>query len=323
MKTLRYFYHPDHLGSSSVSTPLNNHWITDGSGNAIQHLHYLPFGEDWVDQRNASWSAPYTFSGKEKDVETGYSYFGARYYDSDLSIWLSVDPMSDKYPHQSGYVYCSNSPAKRIDPNGLTDYAVNGTIRTINDGHNDIRIEVSQRQFNKLQKKFDKSGKSYERYRTKLMEKNGYFTFPNSDEVKEGGIDICYNFPKGRGGFRFVDNNNSIPSQENSTNHDVNTIDVTGLLEAFKGWVSTLLEQFGSKKNKLEGVSNNPAKTMSTPEPEGKVYRKSKYLDFTIYYPNGSVSAGQALAPSVEDSIRITDGFKKHDKKIGSKTYWK
>ncbi|HHT52763.1 MAG TPA: hypothetical protein GX007_06265, partial [Bacteroidales bacterium] len=69
MKTLRYFYHPDHLGSSSVSTPLNNHWITDGSGNAIQHLHYLPFGEDWVDQRNASWSAPYTFSGKEKDVE--------------------------------------------------------------------------------------------------------------------------------------------------------------------------------------------------------------------------------------------------------------
>jgi hypothetical protein len=231
--------------------------------------------------------------------------------------------MSDKYPHQSGYVYCSNSPAKRIDPNGLTDYAVNGTIRTINDGHNDIRIEVSQRQFNKLQKKFDKSGKSYERYRTKLMEKNGYFTFPNSDEVKEGGIDICYNFPKGRGGFRFVDNNNSIPSQENSTNHDVNTIDVTGLLEAFKGWVSTLLEQFGSKKNKLEGVSNNPAKTMSTPEPEGKVYRKSKYLDFTIYYPNGSVSAGQALAPSVEDSIRITDGFKKHDKKIGSKTYWK
>jgi RHS repeat-associated protein len=106
----RYFYHPDHLGSSS--------WITDGKGYAIQHLHYLPFGEDWVDQRNASWNAPYTFSGKEKDVETGYSYFGARYYDSGLSIWLSVDPMSDKYPNLTPYAYCANNPVILVDPDG-------------------------------------------------------------------------------------------------------------------------------------------------------------------------------------------------------------
>jgi RHS repeat-associated protein len=113
----RYFYHPDHLGSSS--------WITDGKGYAIQHLHYLPFGEDWVDQRNASWSAPYTFSGKEKDVETGYSYFGARYYDSGLSIWLSVDPMSDKYPNLTPYAYCANNPVILVDPDGRDIYTVN------------------------------------------------------------------------------------------------------------------------------------------------------------------------------------------------------
>ncbi len=89
-----------------------------GSGNAIQHLHYLPFGEDWVDQRNSSWSAPYTFSGKEKDAETGYGYFGARYYDSGLSIWLSVDPMSDKYPSMSPYNYCANNPVILVDPDG-------------------------------------------------------------------------------------------------------------------------------------------------------------------------------------------------------------
>ena len=116
MKTLRYFYHPDHLGSSS--------WITDGSGNAIQHLHYLPFGEDWVDQRNGSWSAPYTFSGKEKDVETGYSYFGARYYDSGLSIWLSVDPMSDNTPFATPYAYCINNPIILHDPDGRDWYEV-------------------------------------------------------------------------------------------------------------------------------------------------------------------------------------------------------
>ena len=60
----------------------------------------------------------YTFSAKEKDSETGLSYFGSRYYSSDLSIWLSVDPMSDKYPSLSPYVYCANNPIKLVDPNG-------------------------------------------------------------------------------------------------------------------------------------------------------------------------------------------------------------
>jgi len=60
----------------------------------------------------------HTFSAKEKDTETGLSYFGARYYSSDLSIWLSVDPMSDKYPPLSPYVYCANSPIKLVDPEG-------------------------------------------------------------------------------------------------------------------------------------------------------------------------------------------------------------
>jgi RHS repeat-associated core domain len=60
----------------------------------------------------------YTFSAKEKDSETGFSYFGSRYYSSDLSIWLSVDPMSDKYPSLSPYVYCADNPVKLVDPNG-------------------------------------------------------------------------------------------------------------------------------------------------------------------------------------------------------------
>ena len=105
-----YWYHPDHLGSAS--------WITNIYGRTIQHLYYLPWGEDFVNQRSSSWNAMYTFSAKEKDTETGYSYFGSRYYSSDLSIWLSVDPMSAKYPSLSPYIYCANNPLKYIDPNG-------------------------------------------------------------------------------------------------------------------------------------------------------------------------------------------------------------
>ena len=107
----QYFYHPDHLGSTS--------WITDKYGNAIQYLHYLPFGEEWIDQKSTSWNAPYTFTGKIKDAETGYNYFGARYYDSGLSVWLSVDPLSDKYPSMSPYTYCANNPIMMVDPDGM------------------------------------------------------------------------------------------------------------------------------------------------------------------------------------------------------------
>ena len=57
-------------------------------------------------------------SGKEKDSETGYHYFGARYYNSDLSLWLSVDPMADKYPSLSPYNYCAWNPMKLVDPDG-------------------------------------------------------------------------------------------------------------------------------------------------------------------------------------------------------------
>ena len=48
-------------------------------------------------------------------------YFGARYYNSDWSIWLSVDPLAHKYPSHSPYVYCSNNPIGRVDPTGMLD----------------------------------------------------------------------------------------------------------------------------------------------------------------------------------------------------------
>ena len=106
-----YWYHPDHLGSAS--------WVTSSNGDVVQYLYYLPWGEDYLNQRRNGYAgARHTFSAKEKDTETGLSYFGSRYYSSDLSIWLSVDPMSDKYPSLNPYTYCANNPVKLVDPNG-------------------------------------------------------------------------------------------------------------------------------------------------------------------------------------------------------------
>jgi RHS repeat-associated protein len=107
-----YFYHSDHLGSSSV--------ITDQLGSLVQHVEYVPFGEIFVEERASasSWQTPYLFNAKELDDETGLYYYGARYYDPRASVWLSVDPLAETYPNISSYVYCVNNPVNYVDPDG-------------------------------------------------------------------------------------------------------------------------------------------------------------------------------------------------------------
>ena len=61
-----------------------------------------------------------------------HGYFGQRYMDSELSVWLSVDPMSDKYPHQSPYSYVGNRPINVIDPNGMDEWEVDEGGNVIN-----------------------------------------------------------------------------------------------------------------------------------------------------------------------------------------------
>jgi RHS repeat-associated protein len=77
-------------------------------------------GEPWIDQRTQN-NIRFTFSGKERDEETGYNYFGARYYNADISIWLSVDPMASERAWLTPYNYVQNNPLKLIDPTGMLD----------------------------------------------------------------------------------------------------------------------------------------------------------------------------------------------------------
>ena len=69
---LQFYYHPDHLGSSS--------YITNLDGEVVQHIEYVPFGEVFIEERNSIWNTPYLFNAKEFDEETGMYYYGARYY---------------------------------------------------------------------------------------------------------------------------------------------------------------------------------------------------------------------------------------------------
>ena len=126
-----YYYHGDHLGSASwkkerFGKPFASERAEEARSGilyifitAVQHLQYLPYGERFVDQRTSGYSERFTFTGKERDKETGFGYFGARYMDHELmTMWLSVDPMADKYPSISPYAYCAWNPVKLVDPDG-------------------------------------------------------------------------------------------------------------------------------------------------------------------------------------------------------------
>ncbi len=79
---------------------------------------YAPYGEQLHNQHTYSYSERFTFTGKEKDEETGYYYFGARNYLPAFSIWGAVDQLADKYIYNSPYAYCSGNPINLFDPDG-------------------------------------------------------------------------------------------------------------------------------------------------------------------------------------------------------------
>ena len=105
-----FFYHSDHLGSTS--------YITDDKANITQYDAYLPYGELLVDEHSSSEELPYKFNGKQFDEETGLYYYGARYLNPVASIWYGVDPMSLTKPTLLSYVYCSDNPIRYYDKDG-------------------------------------------------------------------------------------------------------------------------------------------------------------------------------------------------------------
>jgi len=128
----------------------------------------------------------------------------ARLYHSTASVWLSVDPLSDKYPSASPYVYCAGNPVRLVDPDGRTFYEVDGEKKHINDGRDNITVHnVSQRQFNRLERRFSNNEKRYNRLAERIMDRNGYSEYSSvknnftgtNQAVKLDGISITEHKP--------------------------------------------------------------------------------------------------------------------------------
>ena len=107
---------PELVDQMTAQKPIANDYISDAFLSKNADGNYLSSDCFYARCKNIT---GFPFTGKEKDPETGYSYFGARYLEHELTAgWLSVDPMADKYPSLSPYAYCAWNPVRLIDPDG-------------------------------------------------------------------------------------------------------------------------------------------------------------------------------------------------------------
>ena len=108
-----HYYLQDHLSSTNV--------VTDSAGTTLQTLYYYPYGQTRVNSIAPSSGVSNKFTDQRSDDETGLYYYGARYYDPSIMLFISPDSiMVSRYNPQTlnRYSYALNNPLRYIDPSG-------------------------------------------------------------------------------------------------------------------------------------------------------------------------------------------------------------
>lgn len=168
-----------YLTTDTLGTP---RIITSGSGIVKERHDYMPFGEEvyfntslqnvrTTAQGYSDDAVRQKFTSKERDIETGLDYFGARYYASTQGRFTSADPLLNSGRPQipqtwNRYSYTRNSPLARIDPTGL--YDLNNTCGAKDKKCNEEFDKSAQRLkkgIAKVEKKVEKMKESVEKAR--------------------------------------------------------------------------------------------------------------------------------------------------------------
>ena len=119
---LQRFQLANHLGSSSIEL--------DEAAGLISYEEYAPYGTTTFQtgrSANEVRAKRYRYSGKERDAESGFLYYGARYYAPWLGRWVSCDP-SGLAEGTNLYLFVSANPIRVIDPNGAAGQPPPGLI---------------------------------------------------------------------------------------------------------------------------------------------------------------------------------------------------
>lgn len=115
------YYHLDAVGSVRA--------VSDSAGAVVERHDYLPYGEECTtgtcsQNPGLGVGGPRKFTGKERDLETGLHYFGARYHGSRIARFTSIDPVTTWKDNITDplrwnrYAYSRNNPLRYVDPDG-------------------------------------------------------------------------------------------------------------------------------------------------------------------------------------------------------------
>ena len=118
-----HLYIPDHLGSASI--------VAEKNGQVVEESVFYPYGMSR--KKDGSFCVEYRFTGKELDGESDLYFFGARYYDSAIGHFISVDALFSENEEKSTnesiyfnkYSYVKNRPIIYVDPIGFSEMGTN------------------------------------------------------------------------------------------------------------------------------------------------------------------------------------------------------
>jgi len=134
------------------------------------------------------------FTGHEHYPQFKIINMNGRLYDPVICRFFSPDnfvQLPEFSQSYNRYSYCLNNPLKYTDPSGQTWYEVDGNRKFIDDGDYYLTIyDVSQREFNRLLRRFNRDEDAYSKYRNKLADKNEFSNntiFGNFSEFSQNG----------------------------------------------------------------------------------------------------------------------------------------
>lgn len=130
-------------------------------------LYYFPYGKVLREFVNGE-KERYLTTQHERDQTTGLDYRGARYYDSDVARFLSLDPLAQEFPAWNPYSYVLGDPIALTDPNGegpgdlfkTTDAAANDWGQTY--GEKSI---IKNREYGSVIYVVEKNGETFYTYK--------------------------------------------------------------------------------------------------------------------------------------------------------------
>lgn len=134
-----YTYGTERLSEDDLQTDTESNYIYDGRGSVVQtvanseiemSLTYSAYGEitSGADENFVG----YAYNGEESNMVTGLQYLRARYYDSQLGSFITIDSYLGTVTDvisQNRYTYANNDPVNNIDPSGHYSVNTNGTAQ--------------------------------------------------------------------------------------------------------------------------------------------------------------------------------------------------